>query len=293
MSSMRARLVMLSLCVTASAAAIPRSSFAQQPAARAAPPATAGQGKLEILWLGQAAMRITTVTGKVIVIDPFLTKNPKTPERYKHLEALGKVDLVLVTHAHGDHMGDAAELVKKTGANLWAPAGLSQQLITLGVLPAAQANRMSPGGSIQPFGPGGVKITMVHAEHNSELVWHNPATDKDETHYGGQPCGYIIELESGLKIYHMGDTGLFGDMKLIGDYYKPDLVLAPIGGGQHVMSPADAAYAVRELLHPKYVLPFHYGTFAFLPGTPAEFQAALGKAPVQVFAIAPGEKLPL
>lgn len=250
-------------------------------------------GKMEVLWLGQSAMRITSLTGKVIVIDPFLTKNPKTPAAYKNLDALGHVDLVLVTHAHGDHLGDAPALVKKTGAPLWAPAGLAQSLVTLGVLPANLSNRMSQGGSVEPFGPGGVKITMVHAEHNSELVWHNPTTDKDETHFGGEPCGFIVQLENGFKIYHMGDTGLFGDMKLIGEYYKPDLVLAPIGGGQYVMNPTDAAYAIKSLLKPKYVLPFHYGTTPVLKGTPEEFKKALGDAAVRVFAIAPGDKLPL
>jgi L-ascorbate metabolism protein UlaG (beta-lactamase superfamily) len=286
---MRASLFAAALAV--SCALSPASLRAQAPA-KAATPAPR-HGKLEVLWLGQAAIRLTTVTGKVIVIDPFLTKNPKTPARYKNLDALGKVDLVLVTHAHGDHLGDAADLVKKASAPLWAPAGLAQSLITLGVVPANLANRMSQGGSVMPFGAGGVKITMVHAEHNSELVWHNPETNKDETHFGGEPCGFIIELEDGFKIYHMGDTGLFGDMKLIGDYYKPDLVLAPIGGGPYVMSPADAAYATRELLHPTYVLPFHYGTTPLLSGTPDEYRKALGDAHVQVFVIAPGDKLPL
>ena len=185
--------------------------------------AGAQSGKIEVLWLGQSAIRLSTPGGKVIVIDPYLTRNPKTPDQYKNLDALGKVDLILVTHAHGDHLGDAPDLAKKNNAPLWAPAGLAQSLVTLGVLPAELSNRMSQGGFITPFGTSGAKITMVHAEHNSELVWHNPATGKNETHFGGEPCGFIIQLENGFKIYHMGDTGLFGDMKMIGEYYKPDL----------------------------------------------------------------------
>jgi L-ascorbate metabolism protein UlaG (beta-lactamase superfamily) len=247
--------------------------------------------KVEVLWLGQSATEITTPSGKVIVVDPYLTKNPKTPEQYKNLDALGKVDLILVTHAHGDHLGDAPDLAKKHNAPLWAPAGLSQSLITLGVLPAELANRMSQGGSITPFGAGGAKITMVHALHNSELAWTNPETKKVETHFGGEPCGYVIQLENGFKIYHMGDTGLFSDMKMIADYYKPDLVLIPIGGGQFVMNPVDAAYATKTFLKPKYALPFHYATSPALVGTPAEYIKALGKTTTKVFPINPGEKL--
>jgi len=109
----------------------------------ASAPAGAADGKIELLWLGQAAVRISTPTGKVIVIDPFLTKNPKTPEAYKDLDALGKVDLILVTHGHGDHLGDAPELAKKNNAPLWGPAGLNQSLVTLGVLPKELAPRMN------------------------------------------------------------------------------------------------------------------------------------------------------
>lgn len=254
-------------------------------------PAWAQSGKVELQWLGQSATKLTTPSGKVIVVDPYLTKNPKTPEQYRNLDSLGKVDLVLVTHAHGDHLGDAPEIVKKQNAPLWAPAGLAQALNTLGIVPANLANRMSQGGSITPFGADGVRITMVHAEHNSELAWNNPATGKLETHFGGEPCGYILQFENGFKIYHMGDTALFGDMKLIGDYYKPDLILIPIGGGQYVMNPVDAAYATRNFLKAKYALPVHYATNPFLVGTPQEYIKALGKSSTKVFALNPGDKI--
>src|SRR5256886_7078729 len=254
-------------------------------------PARAQTGKAEIQWLGQAATKITTPGGKIIVIDPWLTTNPKTPAQYKNLDALGKVDLILVTHAHGDHLGDAPELTKKHNAPLWAPQGLAASLASLGLVPQELSNRMAQGGSIMPFGPNSVKITMVHAEHNSELVWNNPATGKNEIHFGGEPCGFIIQLENGFKIYHMGDTGLFGDMKMIGEYYKPDLILIPIGGGQVVMHAADAADGTRNFLKPKYALPFHYATNPFLTGTPQEYMKALGKSSTKVFPINPGEKL--
>jgi L-ascorbate metabolism protein UlaG (beta-lactamase superfamily) len=254
------------------------------------PSSSDSAGKVTVQWLGQAAFKITTVNGKVIVIDPYLTANPKTPDAYKKLDALGKVDLILVTHGHLDHYLDAPALAKLNNAPLWAPAGLAQSMQTLGILPVAQANRMNKGGSITPFGPG-LRITMTHAEHSSELVWHNPQTDKDETHVGGEPCGFVIEFENGFKLWHMGDTGVFGDMHLLGEMVKPDLLLIPIGGGQFVMNPADAAMATRDLIKPKMAIPIHYGTTPALSGTPEQYQQALGAAPVKVFPIKPGDTL--
>jgi L-ascorbate metabolism protein UlaG (beta-lactamase superfamily) len=257
-------------------------------AAAAGAQSPAVPAKVQVQWLGQAAFKITSAAGKVIVIDPWLTSNPKTPAAYKKLEALGKVDLVLVTHGHFDHFVDAPALAKLNNAPFWGPAGLSQSVAVLGILPAAQANRMNKSGTIRPIGPD-ITITMTRAEHSSELLWRNPATDKDEVHVGGEPAGFMIELENGFKIWHMGDTGVFGDMRLIGERYQPDLVLMPIGGGQFVMNPADAAFAARDLIKARAVIPMHYGTNPGLPGTPAEFIKALGASPVKVLAIQPGE----
>jgi len=260
-------------------------------ACASAPPASApatSAKKVQVQWLGQAAFKITTVEGKVIVIDPWLQTNPKTPEAYRKLEALGKVDLVLVTHAHFDHMADAPALATMHKAPLWAPAGLSQSLATLGVLPASQALRMNKSGTVTPVGPN-VKVTLVKAEHSSEMVWKNPATGKDEVHVGGEPGGFIIEFENGFKLWHMGDTGVFGDMKLIAEMYKPDLVLMPIGGGQFVMNPQDAAMATKEMIRPKAVIPMHYLTNPGLPGTPADYIKAMGDTSVKIMAINPGD----
>ena len=258
----------------------------------------AQSGKVEVHWLGQATFKITTPGGKVIVTDPFLTGNPKTPAEYKDLAKLGKVDLVLVTHGHGDHVGtvgrtdgscDAVDIAKRTGAKVYGPAGLIQSMIDLGWVTAEQAVRFGKGGKVQPLGPQ-ITITQVRAEHSSELTVMDPATKKSTTHPGGEPAGFIIQLENGFKIYHMGDTGIFGDMRLIGDYYKPDLIMIPIGG-HFVMDPKDAAYATKEMLKPKFAIPFHYGTFPVLKGTPQEYQAALGQTTTQVFPISPGDKL--
>jgi L-ascorbate metabolism protein UlaG (beta-lactamase superfamily) len=246
-------------------------------------------GKVEVLWLGQATFKITSPGGKVIVLDPFLVNNPKTPAQYKNLDALGKVDLILITHGHGDHVGDVKDLAAKTQAKVYGPAGLIATLIDLGWIPSEQGVRFGKGGKVQPLGPQ-ITITQVRAEHSSEVTVTDPATKKSTTHPGGEPAGFIIELENGFKLYHMGDTGLFGDMKLIADYYKPDLVLMPIGG-HFVMDPKDAAYATKEWLKPKFVIPIHYGTFPVLKGTPQEYIAALGQTSTKVFPINPGDKL--
>src|SRR2546421_230098 len=180
------------------------------------------------------------------------------------------------------------------GASLAAPAQAPQaqpkpagkvEVLWLG----QAAIRLTKSGTVTPLGPG-IRITQVHAEHSSELVWHNPATDKDETHVGGEPVGFILGLENGFRLYHMGDTGLFGDMKMIGERYHPDLLLIPIGG-HFVMDPKHTAHPTRDLLKPKFALPIHYGTIPHLAGTPAEYQQALGDAKVKVFAIQPGEKI--
>ena len=255
----------------------------------AAEPAWAQTNKIEVHWLGQATTKITTLTGKVIVIDPFMTNNPKTPPAMKNLDSLGKVDVILVTHGHGDHTGDVSELQKRTGATVLGPAGLIATMVDLGWIPAEKAVRFGKGGKVQPAGPQ-ITITQTRAEHSSEVTVTDPTTKKSTTYPGGEPAGFIVEMENGFKLYHMGDTGLFGDMRLIGDYYKPDLVMIPIGG-HFVMDPKDAAYATKEMLKPKFAIPFHYGTFPVLKGTPQEYQAALGQTTTQVFPISPGDKL--
>lgn len=244
-----------------------------------ASPALAQSGKTELLWLGQSAFRITTPSGKVIVTDPWLKHNPKTPAEYKDLSKLGKVDLILVSHGHGDHIADAPELARMNHARVYAPGDLNQTLTTLGVLPPELLPRMNKSGTVTPFADvPGLKITEVKAEHSSLYLWKNPATNKDEVHVGGEPVGFIIELENGKKIYHMGDTGLFMDMKFIGEYYQPDVLLIPIGGN-FTMGPTEAAYATREWIKPKMaVIPMHYGTNPLAKGTAQEFQQALSSA---------------
>jgi L-ascorbate metabolism protein UlaG (beta-lactamase superfamily) len=249
----------------------------------------AASGKTELLWLGQASFRIKTPGGKTIVIDPWLTGGPKTPAPYKtDISALGKVDLLLVTHAHVDHIGDAPDLAKMHKTKLYGPADMVTPLITLGVLPADLGHRFNKTGSVKPL--PGIKVTAVQAEHSSLLVWKNPATDKNESHPAGEAVGYIIELENGFKIWHMGDTGLFGDMKFITERYKPDLVLMPIGGN-FTMAPDDAAFAARNWIQPKMVIPMHYNSNPLTPGTLAEFQEAMKGSSVKVVPMTEGQSV--
>ena len=239
-------------------------------------------------WYGQAAFKIATPGGKVIVIDPFITKNPKTPAALKELGNLGKVDLILVTHGHGDHLGDTGELAKLTGAKVGVNADMGQTLDALGIVPIEQLIRFNKSGPIQPL--PGITVTMVHAEHSSSIVHTDPATKARSVHPGGEPVGYIVELENGFRLYHAGDTGIFSDMQLIGSYYQPDLALLPIGG-HFTMDPTHAAYAARDLLKSSRVIPMHYGTFPPLKGTPEELQQALKGSSVKVTVLQPGDIL--
>jgi len=248
-------------------------------------------GQVEVLWLGHATVRITSTEGKVIVIDPFLTKNPATPAKYRDLKALGKVDLILVTHGHSDHTRDLVELARMNSAPVVGNQGLMNNLVALGVIDASKSIAMDKGGTVAPLGRG-IKVHMVPAEHSSSTDLVTLGLDmrpKGPGHYdGGTPVGYVVEMENGFKIYHSGDTAVFGDMALINKFYHPDLALVCIGG-YFTMDPEGAAYAIRELIKPKQVIPIHYGTYPVINRTPAEFKAALGDAPIEMLDLRPGQ----
>lgn len=253
---------------------------------------TALAQQVEVMWLGHATFRVTSTAGKVIVIDPSI-RNTNAPVKYRDLKALGKVDLILVTHGHGDHIADLEDLAKLTGATVVAQHELALNLISLGLLDGSRTIPMNKGGTVSPLGAG-IKVHMVHAQHSSGGDMNYAAKPEFMKGLrfidGGNAVGYVMEFENGFKIYHSGDTDVFGDMALIHRFHKPDLALVCIGG-HFTMGPEHAAYAVRELIRPKQVIPMHYGTYPLINRTPAEFKSALGATPIKVLDIKPGETL--
>ena len=252
----------------------------------------AAPGETKIHWYGHAAFRIETPSGGVILIDPWLTA-PNNPDK-SSLANLGKVDYILLTHGHVDHVGQTVEIGKKTGAVLVAPYGLQFNMKSVLGYPEEMAT-IATGGNI-----GGTidlpkvkaKVTVVNAIHGSELTIPTipaPAPGQPSTMAGGNPVGYVIQIEGGPTIYHTGDTEVYEDMKLISEFFKVDVMLACIGG-HFTMDPARAALAVQHV-KPRQVVPMHYGTFGLLKGTPDQLREELTKRKVrsEVIVIKPGE----
>jgi L-ascorbate metabolism protein UlaG (beta-lactamase superfamily) len=234
-------------------------------------------GGTRITYLGHATFRFTTAGGEQILIDPFLTDNPQTPD---DLKQVGELDTILITHGHFDHFSDVLPVQGQTGATTVSNFEIFAYLQRQGV---ENAMPIQKGGSAQV---GGIKVTATNAFHSSSI-----ALDDGSLIYGGEPLGFVVEFESGFKLYHAGDTCVFGDMRLIGELYGPDLALLPIGN-QVVMSPFEAAHAAR-LLGVRHVVPIHYQTFPFVPGTAEEFQQHVGEISpgVTVHVMKPGDEL--
>jgi L-ascorbate metabolism protein UlaG (beta-lactamase superfamily) len=225
---------------------------------------------LKLTWLGHATFRIQTPKGKTILIDPWVMGNPACPDSEKKLNSL---DVMLITHGHGDHIGDAVEIAKKHNPKIVGIPELCGWLKKQGI---AETSEMNKGGTQQV---GDTKVTMVHADHSCGIL------DGDTLVYGGEACGYVIEFDNGVKIYHAGDTNVFGDMAIIRDLYAPQIAMLPIGD-HYTMSPREAAYACN-LLKPATVIPMHFATFPVLTGRPSEL-AKLAKN-VEVFEMKPGQ----
>jgi L-ascorbate metabolism protein UlaG (beta-lactamase superfamily) len=231
---------------------------------------------VKVTWLGHAAFLVETPGGKNVLIDPWVLNNPSTPDRNK---TFNKIDVMLCTHGHSDHIGDAVELARKYNPKV---VGIYELCIWLQKKGAKQIAPMNKGGGQKVED---IKVTMVEAHHSSAIE------DGDQIAYLGEPAGFVIEFENGLKIYHAGDTNVFGDMEIIRDLYRPDLAMLPIGD-LFTMGPKEAAHACR-LLEPKAVIPMHWGTFPMLTGTPEEFghelkQSGLG---VELITMKPGETI--
>jgi L-ascorbate metabolism protein UlaG (beta-lactamase superfamily) len=229
----------------------------------------------KLTWLGHSAFRITTPSGKVIVIDPWVQSNPMCPEPFKKFERL---DTLLITHGHFDHIADTVDFGKQFKPQIVAIYETGAWLESKGV---TNVSAMNKGGS-QTVGE--TEVTMVNAIHSCGIK------DGDQIIYGGEACGYIIRLPGGLTVYHAGDTAVFGDMKIIGELYKPDLALLPIGDF-FTMGPREAALAIR-LLGVLHVVPMHFGTFPALAGRPERLRELtediLG---LEIHSLRPGESI--
>jgi L-ascorbate metabolism protein UlaG (beta-lactamase superfamily) len=230
---------------------------------------------VSLTWLGHAAFRVDSPKGKRIYVDPWL-ENPKCPEGEKEPD---RVDLIALTHGHDDHVGATVELAQKFGCPVIALVELRGWLSTKG-LSEEMTEAPNKGGTVEH---DGIKITLTDAKHSSS------AFEDGRFVYLGEPTGLVIELEDGTKLYFAGDTGVFGDMQLIGRIYQPDVAVLPIGG-HYTMDPREAAVAL-ELLGVKRCVPCHYGTFPLLAGTPDELRKLAPN--VEVIAPKPGETVEL
>jgi L-ascorbate metabolism protein UlaG (beta-lactamase superfamily) len=224
---------------------------------------------LAITWLGHSAFRLRTPGGKEVLLDPWYTGNPAFPESARPKAA----DLILISHGHSDHITDAAAMAKQTGATV---VGIWEVTSWLGLQGVQQVEPMNKGGTITSKG---LRITMTDARHSSSI-------DKNLT-YLGEAAGFIVKLENGQTIYYAGDTSLFGDMKLIGELYRPDIAFLPIGD-RFTMGPDTAAIAAKWL-GVKQVVPMHYGTFPLLTGTAEQLEQHLAGTGIEVLKLKAGE----
>jgi L-ascorbate metabolism protein UlaG (beta-lactamase superfamily) len=227
---------------------------------------------LSITWLGHATFLLRSPGGKTILFDPWVTGNPASPASAK---TLGALDLILITHGHSDHTGDAVAIGRSSGAQVVAPYEVS---VWLGKKGLQKVTGMNPGGTLNALG---LSITMVPAVHSSSVE------ESGEIIYLGVAAGYVVTVEDGVTIYYAGDTSIFGDMRLIGEMYRPQIAFLPIGD-LYTMGPAQAAKAC-ELLGVKQVVPMHYGTFPALTGTPAQLRELVAPRGVEVLELKPGE----
>jgi L-ascorbate metabolism protein UlaG (beta-lactamase superfamily) len=237
-------------------------------------------GETAITWFGHACVEVVTPGGKTIIFDPWYA-NPTSP---KAPDAVDRCDLLLVTHGHADHFGNALQIASRTRPawpaihelSLWLGRNYAGKDEVIG---------MNKGGTVEA---AGLQVTMTHADHSGG-DWN---AGGETTVYFGDPVGFVVALEDGTRIYHAGDTALFGDMRLIREQWHPDIAFLPIGG-HFTMDPESAAIAV-EYLGVRDVLPIHYGTFPILAGTPDRLRAAIlarGQGDVTVHSPARGETI--
>jgi L-ascorbate metabolism protein UlaG (beta-lactamase superfamily) len=233
-----------------------------------------------ITYLGHSTVLIETPGGKRLLLDPWTVGNPSCPPAWKEVSRLGRLDLILLTHLHNDHVGDAEEIVKSNPDA--AVVAIYEACNWLGGKGAKNLRPMNKGGSQTV---AGIEISMTHAFHSTSFHESDGSVV-----YGGEPAGYILRLENGFTLYAAGDTALFGDMALLKALYQPELALLPIGD-LFTMGPRQAAMAIR-LLGVTHVLPIHYATFPVLTGTPEALREYTSDiSGLTIHALKPGETL--
>ena len=226
---------------------------------------------VEITWLGHGTSKFRLESGEVIVVDPWTDGNPAYPKEHE----FDRVDYILITHGHFDHIHDVIPLAKQFQPQIIAIFETTKWLESKGVQKLSGMNK----GGTQAAGP--VKVTMTHAVHSCGIL------DGDQIIYGGEACGYVLRLPDNRAIYYAGDTNVFSDMALIQELYGPELAFLPIGDF-FTMSPHEAAVACR-LLKAKRIVPMHFGTFPALVGQPNQLAAKIKGSQTEVWTLTPGK----
>ncbi len=234
-------------------------------------------GGVTITWLGHGTFLLESPSGKRVLLDPWIEGNPKFPEAWKD-KVTERLDAIAVTHGHFDHTADVVNIMRQADVPVLCIFDMVAWLTKQGVA-EDRCMGFNLGGTVEA---AGVKFTMVPALHSSSHT-----DDDGNIVYLGEPVGYVMQFEDGTVVYHSGDTCVFGDMRIIGELYAPDVAILPIGGW-FTMDPRQAAYAAK-LLGVKRVIPEHYGTFPLLTGTPAELQQELSSQNIEVIALEPGQ----
>lgn len=245
----------------------------------------------KLKWFGHAAFSITTPGGKILLIDPWLTNpsNPEGKDGKDPLTAVTKVDYILLTHGHRDHVGEAVAIAKRTGAALVCNPELAANLVKLVDFPKEQAETdaiMGIGGEIK-IADGEVTVAMTPAVHSSSVFNPNAGPGEPERAYGGSPAGFVIIVKDGPTIYDSGDTAYFKDMEVIGETYSVDVALLNIGG-HYGMEPKMAARAAQSV-RARIAIPQHFGTFPGITPDASGFAAELKKLKIKFYEMKPGD----